>query len=79
MDEKTTPDALAPVYEVRRENLRALAEGSAAGLARKLSVSAAYMSQLIGVTPTRTVSERMARRAEQALGLHQGWLDIKRG
>jgi hypothetical protein len=73
---------LAPVYEVRRENLKAIAAltpGGSAGLAKKLGQTSAYLSQLIGENAqARTISEKVARKAERKLGLVYGWLDMKR-
>jgi len=73
---------LAPVYETRRENLRALATtypGGNGGLAKKLGQTPSYISQLIGENAqARTISEKVARKAERKLGLVYGWLDMKR-
>ncbi len=73
-------DALERIYMTRRENLRMLASApsSPGELGGKLGFSSQYLSQLIGANPTRTVSEKAARRIEDVLGLNNGWLDVAR-
>lgn len=69
------------VYHARRENLRLLAakyEGQHT-LADKLDITRSYLSQLIGKTPTKNISEATARGFEAKLALQAGFLDIARG
>lgn len=66
------------VYAIRRENLRTLSKqwGGPTSLAKKLGHSnGSYLAQLIGPTPTREVSEKVAREIEGKLGLPAAWLD----
>ncbi len=66
------------VYEIRRENLRALMKtwGGPTSLAKKLGHSnGSYIAQLAGPHPTRNVSEKGAREVESKLGLPLGWMD----
>jgi plasmid maintenance system antidote protein VapI len=64
--------------KVRIANLQVLAEhfGSGADLARRLGVTASYVTQLCGPTPTRGITEDTAREIEEKLGLKSGWMDI---
>lgn len=66
------------VYEIRRQNLRALARqwGGPTSLARKLRhANGSYLAQLIGPHPSREVSEKTARDVEVKLGLPVAWMD----
>ena len=77
-----TCDVLDKTFETRRDNLRAVvaARGGATVVATELGfASTSPLSQLTGPTPSRTVSERSARRFEKALGLPIGYLDMVRG
>lgn len=67
------------IYKVRRANLRKLIEqwGGPTSLATKLGHSnGSYLAQLAGPTPSREVSERVARSIEKSLNLEAGWLDM---
>ena len=69
---------MQPVFDIRRANLRKLAEqwGGPTTLAAKLGHSnGSYMAQLAGPHPTRDVSEKVAREIEKTLGLPHGWMD----
>jgi len=70
-------DALAEVQTWRRANLRFLASRrGAAEINRLLGYRAqSFLSQMIGPTPRRNISERTARRVETVLDLATGWLD----
>jgi hypothetical protein len=74
--------ALTEVYETRRANLRLAAShvfgGNFAALAFHLGVSPQYISQLIGPSPVRTISETNARDFERRLKVASGWLDLAR-
>lgn len=66
------------VYEIRRDNLRALMKtwGGPTSLAKKLGHSnGSYVAQLAGPHPTRNVSEKGAREIEEKLGLSIGYMD----
>lgn len=71
-------DFVKHLVEVRRRNLRTLAEKEgAAKLAELLGHSnPSFMSQMIGPNPTRPVSELTARKIEEQLGLAVGHLDL---
>jgi transcriptional regulator with XRE-family HTH domain len=72
-------DPLAAVYATRLSNLRALAKDSQKLLAKQLGVSPANLNQLVKPVPTRRITEGIARRFEEKLGLQHGWLDMTRG
>lgn len=64
--------------DLRRENARALA-ASAGGLAefgRKTGMDNSQVSQLIGKSPKKNIGNIIARRIEEAFGLHEGALDL---
>jgi hypothetical protein len=79
----TTKTLRKPTQEevFRRENLRTLIreDGGPGSLATKLGhTNPSFLSQLAGPTPTRNVSEKVARDIEQQLGLLYKWLDEPR-
>jgi hypothetical protein len=62
----------------RRSNLRNLIEQwyGPLALAKKLGyTNASFLVQMCGPNPTREVTEKTARKTEQALGLPAGWMD----
>lgn len=62
----------------RRENLRRLTSenGGPSAVAKRLGYSnGSFLVQMIGPSPMRPVSERTARRVEEAFGLPEGTLD----
>lgn len=66
------------VYTTRRDNLRSLVKtwGGPTSLSKKLGHSnGSYLAQLAGPSPSREVSEKVAREFESVLGLPLGWLD----
>lgn len=66
------------IFENRRANLRNLIEKwhGPLILARKLGYSnASFLVQMAGPNPSREVTEKTARKAEEVLGLPAGWLD----
>lgn len=66
------------VYDVRRENLRALMKtwGGPTSLAKKLGhANGSYLAQIAGPHPRREISEKVAREIETKLGLALGYLD----
>ena len=70
--------AKSNVLDTRRERLRELmrVRGGPGALAKKLGYSSgSYLSQVAGPTPTRDISERVARAMEKLMGLPEGWLD----
>lgn len=71
---------LDKIYATRRANLKSLTipPASSASLCEKLDFTPQYLSQLIGMNHSRTVSEKAARTIEEKLGLANGWLDVAR-
>lgn len=68
------------VYEIRRDNLRALLRqwGGPTSLAKKLGHSnGSYIAQLVGPNPSREISEKVAREIEAKLRLPIAWLDLE--
>lgn len=66
------------IYEIRRENLRALSAqwGGPTSLSRKLGhANGSFVAQLAGPRPSREVSEKVAREIEAKLSLPAGWMD----
>lgn len=75
---KTPIPLLKALRETRKRNLLALAGqyGGNTKLGRALGYSnGAYLTQLIGKRPRRSISETTARRVEMKLRLPPGWLD----
>lgn len=69
---------MADTKEIRRQQLRRLVNehDGMNNLGRKLGYKkGAYISQLLTTPPTRDLSEKTARKWEQALQLPEGWLD----
>jgi hypothetical protein len=66
------------IYDVRRENIRALIKtwGGPTSLAKKLGhANGSYLAQIAGPNPRRDISEKVAREFESKLGLTAMWLD----
>lgn len=70
------------IADIRHRNLLVLIEeaGSAAELARKTGVQAAYISQVKNRTPTpsgrpRGIGDDIARQLEAGMGKSIGWMD----
>ena len=66
------------VFDNRRTRLRALIEqwGGPKPLSLKLGYNnASFLVQMAGPNPTREITERTARKIEQALNLPANWLD----
>lgn len=66
------------VYDLRRNNLRGLMSqwGGPTSLAKKLGhANGSYLAQLAGPSPSREISEKVAREMEGKLGLPIGWFD----
>lgn len=66
------------IYDIRRENLRALMKtwGGPTSLAKKLGHSnGSYLAQIAGPHPRRDISEKVAREIETKLGLALGYMD----
>ena len=64
------------VYDIRRENLRALMKtwGGPTSLAKKLGhANGSYLAQIGGPNPRREISEKVAREIETKLGLALGY------
>lgn len=70
--------SVATVNDFRRENLKryATSQGGAGVIARKLGyANASFIVQMIGPNPSRQISEKTARKFEEALNLAHGHLD----
>ena len=71
---------MSDLYSIRRENLRALitkhGNGEIAAAAGYPTPS--YLSQMVGTKSNRGVTEKTARRIEEALRLPVHWLDQER-
>lgn len=70
------------IYEIRKANLRVLMEdaGGPNNLAKRLSLSnPSFLSHLAGPRPTRTITEKTARKIESTMGLTENWLDSPLG
>jgi hypothetical protein len=72
--------AAIDVYAARRDNLRRLSQEAATqhDFAESLDVTDGFLSQIIGINPSRRVGEKLARQVESRLGLGYGWLDVAR-
>jgi len=69
---------MTSIYELRRQNLRALIGqwGGPTSLSKKLGhANGSYIAQLAGPRPSREVSEKLAREIEVKLGLPAAWMD----
>jgi len=66
------------VKDIRRQNLRSLAEavGGITKMAKKLSKSQSQISHLIGNNPVKNIGDRVAAQAEEAFEKPSGWLDM---
>lgn len=66
------------IFETRLQNLRLLIKQweTATSLARELGHSnSSFLGQLAGPSPSRTISEKVARGIEQKLKLPERWMD----
>lgn len=65
------------VKDIRRDNMRALAEsiGGITAMAERLGKSQSQISHLIGYTPIKNIGDRIAAEVEKAFGKSFGWLD----
>lgn len=73
---------MGDVFERRRTNLRHLIEqwGGPLHLSQKIGYrNASFLVQMAGPNPNREVTERTARRVEEALGLPPRWMDSELG
>lgn len=73
-----TLPGMKSIYDVRRENLRALMKtwGGPTSMAKKLGhANGSYLAQIAGPHPRRDISEKVAREIESNLGLALGYLD----
>lgn len=70
-------DAIVKIEAVRKANLQQLAKQmGSAELSRKLGYRhPSYLTQMIGPSANRPLSEKNARKYEQQLGLTNGWFD----
>jgi hypothetical protein len=73
---------MSRLFNIRKENLRRLAEehGGAAALSKLIGhANSSRLSQLIGTGATDDISEKVARTIEHALKLPENYLDEDRG
>ena len=63
----------------RRDNLRRLvsSQGGSATFLKNIGYTKGWLSQLIGKTQDREISEKVARETEHKVGISQGALDIE--
>jgi len=69
------------IYDIRRRNLKQYIEehGGPTSVAKQLGLSSAsYLSQITGSGRNRDLTEKPARRFEEALGLPERWFDEPR-
>lgn len=69
---------MSKVSEYRRENIRRLVDqrGGLTKLSKAIGQrNPSFLTQMVGPNPSREVSERTARRIEEAMGLENGVLD----
>jgi len=66
------------INQIRRDNLRALADraGGRPALAERLNIAYAQLNHYIGKTPVRNIGPNMARKAEKSFSLPLGWMDF---
>lgn len=66
-------------HEIRRENLRKIAEklGGLSKIGEILGRNRSQMSHIIGPNPVRGIGENLAREIEIALKLKSGYLDTQ--
>lgn len=71
---------MSDLYETRRVNLRVLVAEHGNGEISKAAgyKTASYLSQMIGAKARREITEKTARKVEQALHLPTYWLDQER-
>jgi len=71
---------VSTIYEIRRENLKALIRqhGNQEVAVRAGYPNGSFLSQMTGPQAIRQVSEKTARRVEEALALPVGWMDTHR-
>lgn len=71
---------MADLYEIRRNNLRALIIKHGNGEIAKAAEypTPSYLSQMVGAKSKRGITEKTARRIESALLLPIYWLDQER-
>jgi hypothetical protein len=66
------------VYDIRRDNLKALIREYGGPLPLSIKIgytNASFLVQMAGPNPIRDVTEKTARKIEDKLGLPAGWLD----
>jgi phage repressor protein C with HTH and peptisase S24 domain len=69
------------IKSIRRQNLVALLERfeTAAGFAKAVGTSAAYVSQILSEKVQAEIGDALARKIEKALDLPHGWMDVLHG
>lgn len=68
------------ILKIRRENLKLLCDeaGGITKFAESIGRGQPYISQLIGINPTKPIGTVFARNVEELLSLPVGWLDQDR-
>ncbi|WP_024905454.1 hypothetical protein [Robbsia andropogonis] len=67
------------IYEIRLQNLRALAAecGGRPALAEFMGMSYQLLNNYLGKNPTKKIGDKTARRAEVVCGREHGWMDVQ--
>lgn len=72
---------MAYIKDIRRENMRALAEsiGGITAMAKQLGKSQSQISHLIGPHPIKNIGDKIAAEIEGIFGKTRGWMDKQHG
>lgn len=72
---------MAYIKDIRRENMRALAEsiGGITAMAKRLEKSQSQISHLIGPHPIKNIGDKIAAEIEKIFGKPRGWMDKQHG
>jgi SOS-response transcriptional repressor LexA len=72
---------MAYIKDIRRENMRALAEsmGGITAMARQLGKSQSQISHLIGPHPIKNIGDKIAAEIEEIFHKPRGWMDKQHG
>lgn len=66
------------IKKIREINLRKAIEiaGSAAKLCDQADIAASYVSSILSPTHKASLGNKLARKIESSLNVHEGWMDI---